>query len=378
MRLIDDFYKVERESGGDTNFEYVLSLNKDHFIYKAHFPENPITPGVCIIQFCKELLEYRLEKSLSLKKIVNVKFLSIINPLVCNVIRVAFSKLTVAENGYKVSVSVCDDTTDFAKLSLCFKQETTAPVLDEEMRKQGICVIIPTYNNAPFLTDVIEDVCRYTSSVIVVNDGSTDNTDEILSRFRPQIEIVSYARNRGKGYALNRGFEKARSMGFSAAITMDSDGQHLASDLKLFVEAAKQHKGTMIIGSRQLEQENMPKKNTFANKFSNFWFALQTGTILPDTQTGFRLYPLARMKEMKAFTSRYEAELELLVRSAWRNIPLLPIPIQVYYPPVEERVSHFRPSVDFLRISVLNAIFVFCAILYGYPSKLVRFIFMKR
>ena len=378
MKLIDDFYKIEQESSGDTYFEYVLSLNKDHFIYKAHFPENPITPGVCIIQFCKELLERKLEKTLSLKKIVNIKFLSIINPLICNAVRVVFSKLSVVENGYKVSVAVSNDTAEFAKLSLLFEQEITTPVLDKEMKESGICVIIPTYNNAPFLTKVIDDVCRYTSAVIVVNDGSTDNTSEILSRFGPRIEIISYKKNRGKGYALNRGFEKARSMGFAAAITMDSDGQHLASDLHLFVDAAKQHKGAMIIGSRQLEQENMPKKNTFANKFSNFWFAVQTGTILPDTQTGFRLYPLAKMTKMSAFTSRYEAELELLVRSAWRNIPLLPIPIQVYYPPVKERISHFRPGIDFLRISILNTIFVFAAILYGYPSKLLRFIFRKK
>ena len=121
MKLIDDFYKIEQESEGDTSFEYILSLNKDHFIYKAHFPNNPITPGVCIIQFCKELLEYRLKESLSLKKIVNIKFLSIINPLVCNTIRVAFSKLSVIENGYKVSVLVRDDATEFAKLSLQFE-----------------------------------------------------------------------------------------------------------------------------------------------------------------------------------------------------------------------------------------------------------------
>ena len=121
MKLIDDFYKIEQKSNSDASFEYVLSLNKDHFIYKAHFPENPITPGVCVIQFCKELLENKLEKSLSLKKIVNIKFLSVINPLVSNVVRVTFSKLSEVENGYKVSVLVCDDMTEFAKLSLQFE-----------------------------------------------------------------------------------------------------------------------------------------------------------------------------------------------------------------------------------------------------------------
>ena len=74
-------------------------------------------------------------------------------------------------------------------------------------------------------------------------------------------------------------------------------------------------------------------------------------------------------------TSRYETELEILVRSAWRGIPLIPVPINVYYPPAEERVSHFRPRADFFRISVLNAVFCLLAVVYGYPSMLWHKIF---
>ena len=80
---------------------------------------------------------------------------------------------------------------------------------------------------------------------------------------------------------------------------------------------------------------------------------------------------------MKLLSSRYEAELALLVRSAWRDIDILPIPINVYYPPKEERVSHFRPGMDFFRISVLNSFFTFAAILYGYPSMLFHKIVKK-
>jgi hypothetical protein len=118
----------------------------------------------------------------------------------------------------------------------------------------------------------------------------------------------------------------------------------------------------------------MPKKNSFANKFSNFWFALQTGQKLPDTQTGYRLYPLEKMKHIRPFTSRYEAELEILVRCAWRGIKLVSIPIQVYYAPEEKRVSHFRPGIDFLRISLLNTLFTILAIIYGYPAKLLKYL----
>jgi glycosyltransferase involved in cell wall biosynthesis len=240
--------------------------------------------------------------------------------------------------------------------------------LENEMQKRGICVIIPTYNNQPFLTQVLDSVLQYTTSVIVVDDGSTDATQTVLAHYQSQITCLSYSPNKGKGYAFNRGFDKAEKLGFSYAITMDSDGQHLAEDLPLFVEAIKKNPEAMIIGSRALKQKNMPRKNTFANQFSNFWFTVQTGIKLPDTQTGFRLYPLARMRGMRTFTHRYEAELELLVRAAWKNIPLIPIPIQVYYPKENERITHFRPSIDFLRISMLNTLFVFGAVFYGYPS----------
>jgi glycosyltransferase involved in cell wall biosynthesis len=247
--------------------------------------------------------------------------------------------------------------------------------LENEMKRLGVCVIIPTYNNARFLPSVLDAVLSRTASVIVVNDGSTDETERILERYQSSVKTVSCPNNRGKGYALGQGFDKAEEMGFRYAITLDSDGQHSLNDLPLFVEALKKHPGAMIIGSRRLTQENMPKKNTFANRFSNFWFAVQTGRRLPDTQTGFRLYPLAAMKKMRPFTSRYEAELELLVRSAWRNIPQIPLSISVHYPPKGERITHFRPGADFLRISLLNTCLVCLAVCYGYPSRLIRSFF---
>jgi glycosyltransferase involved in cell wall biosynthesis len=215
------------------------------------------------------------------------------------------------------------------------------------------------------------------NDVVVVNDGSTDSTGEILYQYKEKVKIISYSKNRGKGFALKCGFSYARERGLKYALTLDSDGQHYAEDIPKFVEAAEKSPGVLIVGNRNLTQDNMPKKNTFANKFSNFWFALQTGTKLPDTQTGFRLYPLEKMKYLRPFTSRYEAELEILVRCAWRGIKLVSIPVKVYYAPEGERVSHFRPEMDFLRISLLNTLFVGLAVLYGYPAKFFRWICFK-
>jgi 3-hydroxyacyl-[acyl-carrier-protein] dehydratase len=118
MKLIDDFYRVEQVAGNDTEFEYLISLNKEHFIYRAHFPDNPITPGVCIIQLCKELMEIRMKKPLFLKELLNVKFLSVLNPTISGAVQVAFSKVTLSESGCKFSVAVYSGATQFAKLSL--------------------------------------------------------------------------------------------------------------------------------------------------------------------------------------------------------------------------------------------------------------------
>ena len=240
------------------------------------------------------------------------------------------------------------------------------------MQQLKVCVVMPTYNNGGTLRDVVERTLSFCADVIVVNDGCTDNSAEILASFGESITVVDYGRNRGKGYALKQGFQKTKTMGFDYALTIDSDGQHFPEDIPLFVEALEQHPDALIVGSRNLNQENMPGQNTFANKFSNFWFKIQTGINLPDTQTGYRLYPLKNMPSLALLTYRYEAELELLVFSAWRGTDLVPIKINVFYPKGEERVSHFRPFWDFFRISVLNTVLCVVALVYGWPSRLIR------
>jgi glycosyltransferase involved in cell wall biosynthesis len=241
-----------------------------------------------------------------------------------------------------------------------------------DSKTSKICVVMPTYNNAGTLRDVVERILKFHNDVIVVNDGCTDTSADILASFGEQIRVVDYGKNRGKGYALKKGFEKAKELEFDYAITIDSDGQHFPEDIPLFINALEQHPDALIVGSRNLNEANMPGKNTFANKFSNFWFKIQTGVKLPDTQTGFRLYPLKNLPNLKLLTSRYEAELELLVGAAWRGVDIIPIKINVFYPKAEERVSHFRPFWDFFRISVLNTFLCILAVVYGLPSRLIR------
>ena len=238
---------------------------------------------------------------------------------------------------------------------------------------RGICVVIPTYNNEGTITAVVQATLQECRDVIVVNDGSTDGTRDILHGMEG-ITLVEYAENRGKGYALKCGFRRALQMGFAYAITLDGDGQHYPDDIALFLKANQQHPGALILGSRQMDGIERSLGSRFANEFSNFWFYVQTGRRLADTQTGYRLYPLKKLHGLELLTSRYEAELELLVQASWHGVEIVPINIKVYYPPLAERVSHFRPIRDFARISVLNTVLCFLAVVYGLPLRLWRWL----
>ncbi|HEY4936665.1 MAG TPA: DUF2062 domain-containing protein [Puia sp.] len=240
-----------------------------------------------------------------------------------------------------------------------------------------VCILVPTFNNEKTLPTLLADLQAFEAYIIVVNDGSTDGTEEILTQF-PGIHSVSYSLNRGKGYALRHGFRAAIDQGFEYAISIDSDGQHFAKDLPAFLNALDKNPGSLIIGARNMDQSSVPGKSSFGHRFSNFWFRVETGIELPDTQSGFRLYPVVRLQSMTFFTSRFEFEIEVIVRAAWKGIPVISVPVSVYYAPPEERVSHFRPFTDFTRISILNTFLVLISFLYIKPRDLLRRLFLKQ
>lgn len=233
------------------------------------------------------------------------------------------------------------------------------------------CIIVPTYNNEKTLEGIISGIIHITNDIIIVNDGSTDSTNDILKRFS-HLKILSYPSNKGKGYAIRKGFEKAINEGYDYAITIDSDGQHFPEDIHRFLEKIEEEPDSLIVGDRNLEAENLSGGSSFANKFSNFWFRFLTGKKLNDTQTGYRLYPLKSLRKMNFLTRKYEFELEVLVRAAWRGINVTSIPVKVFYPSKEERISHFRPFKDFMRISILNTVFVLIALFYIKPINFFK------
>lgn len=244
----------------------------------------------------------------------------------------------------------------------------------EYFDRLGCCVIIPTYNNAATLRGVLQGVLEFTSNIIVVNDGSSDSTSGILQEY-PHLIIIELAENRGKGNALRLGFSKAEEKGFEYAISIDSDGQHYPEDLPVFLNALLQKKPLdpelLIVGSRNMDDPSVPDKSSLGNIFSSFWYWVETGIRLQDTQCGYRLYPIKKVNSFQLFTSGFELEIEVLVKAAWEGVNVINLPVRVLYDPAE-RVTHFRPFMDVLRIVLLNIYFVFYGILVILPKKLFQ------
>ncbi len=240
-----------------------------------------------------------------------------------------------------------------------------------------ICILIPTYNNEQTVNGVIDDVLAFGLDVIVVNDGSTDSTPEILAS-KPGIQVISYGPNRGKGIALRTGLKYAADTGYDYAITIDSDGQHFAKDIPTFIDAIEKNPGSLLIGARNMNQASVPGKSSFGNKFSSFWFWVETGIKGPDTQSGYRLYPVQLLKNSRFFTRKFEFEIEVLVNAAWKGIPIRWVPVTVYYAPRSQRVSHFRPVRDFTRVGVVHTAATTIALLYIKPRDFIRGLFNKK
>lgn len=232
------------------------------------------------------------------------------------------------------------------------------------------CVIVPVYNNPTTIADVVKRALQQCPDVFVVDDGSTQPVAPLLEGL--PAKVLRHDVNRGKGMALRTGFAAAREAGFTHAVTVDADGQHYPEDMPVLIEASVSNPKDLIVGCRSLTADNMPRSNTRANRFSNFWFRLQTGQKLEDTQSGYRIYPLDGLHGLKLLTSRYEAELELMVFAAWHGVRLKGVPVRVYYAPEGERVTHFRPFADFMRISLLNTFLTIAALFYGLPCRLLN------
>ncbi len=211
--------------------------------------------------------------------------------------------------------------------------------------------LIPAYQARASLARVLSELRARdpAGQLLVVHDGSTDGSGSLARELG--VEVVSHARNAGKGCALRTGSAWLAERGFSAAVTVDADGQHRAEDALMLARHAAPD-GAIVLGVRDLVRVGAPKPSRFSNRFSNLWVSVFAGQRLSDTQCGLRRYPLPLTLSLGAAGRGYDFESEVLVRAARRGVPIVEVPVRVIYPPRAERVSHFHVVRDPARIVV--------------------------
>lgn len=214
--------------------------------------------------------------------------------------------------------------------------------------KNRFAVIIPAYNHAPTVEKVIAEALKLDLPIFVIDDGSTDDTYERICRL-PDICILRHKKNMGKGAALMTGFSEA-SKTADWAITLDADGQHNPRDAETLMLAAGKNQKAIIVGHRTgMDGPGVHWTSRFGRKFSNFWVRASGGPAVSDSQSGFRIYPLPEAADWEIKSKRFEFEVEVLVRARWKGTQIFEVPVGVSYLPPGQRISHFRPWVDFLR-----------------------------
>ncbi len=226
-----------------------------------------------------------------------------------------------------------------------------------QIRENHIWCVIPVYNNKHTVRDVALKCSLITKNVLVVDDGSTDV--DILSLLSDvDVVVLNHKTNMGKGQAILTAAGYIEENGGEYMITIDADGQHDPEDIKKFLPIILENDSSLIIGSRDFNTDNIPKKSRFGRRFANLWLQIETGIHIDDCQCGFRAYPVKYINNLSFSGRRYDFEAEALAKAAWAGLELKTVPVSVYYPKPMERVSHFKPFLDNLRISLVHAMLV--------------------
>ncbi|MCK5322969.1 MAG: glycosyltransferase family 2 protein, partial [Desulfobulbaceae bacterium] len=192
-------------------------------------------------------------------------------------------------------------------------------------------LVIPVYNHGGFLKEVVCKGLATGLPLLVVDDGSTDRGTAELKDL--DCHIITIAVNRGKGAAIMAGVRFAADHEFDAIVTFDADGQHDPADAVKLISRAERQWPVIVVGAREMTGATVPKSSLFGRAFSNFWVRLESGMDLPDTQSGYRLYPVRELLRLALKSLRYDFEVEVLVRAAWARVPVDSVPVSVHYPP---------------------------------------------
>jgi glycosyltransferase involved in cell wall biosynthesis len=242
-----------------------------------------------------------------------------------------------------------------------------------------ICALVPTYDNPVTIRRVVERVRSHVEAVIVVDDGSgTEGRSAVEELARDSLaHAVFRPQNGGKGAAVKTGFARARAMGYSHALQIDADGQHAAEDVPRFLEVAREHPDALVLGAPRFDG-SAPRARRWGRKITQFWSAIETfGPVIADPLCGFRVYPIDRAIEARAWGDAMDFDPEIAVRMVWAGVKVINLPTHVrYLPESEGGVSHFRMGWDNVLISWMHTRMVIGALLRA-PGRMIRWLLRR-
>jgi glycosyltransferase involved in cell wall biosynthesis len=213
--------------------------------------------------------------------------------------------------------------------------------LEKVVLENRICAIIPAYNVADTIGDVVKGAFQHVRMVMVADDGSGDGTGE--KALSAGANVIFIDRNRGKGDALKALFKEAAKQGYTAVISMDGDGQHNPDEIPRLIQAHKENPGNIIVGSRMHSRENIPRARFNAMHVARFFISLAANQFIEDTQCGYRVYPLGLIQRMALTQEKYVTESEILIKAGDMGAVIDFIRIGAIYGEIH---SHFRPILD--------------------------------
>lgn len=218
---------------------------------------------------------------------------------------------------------------------------------------QYVWIVIPVYNHASSVKEVVLRSLKLCPRVVVIDDGSTDTTIAELLK-ETGVAVISHCCNKGKGAALRTAAHFVSEYGGAYIITLDADGQHDPDDVRFFLPYLGEDSKNIVVGARVFNSENVPERSKLGRRISDFLVRFETGQKVWDSQSGFRAYPVRLLREVSCISERYDFETEILVRGAWAGFSIINIDISVYYPERSQRITHFDFLIDNMRIFMLH------------------------
>jgi dolichol-phosphate mannosyltransferase len=212
------------------------------------------------------------------------------------------------------------------------------------VNENNIFIVIPTYNEAKTIGPIVGALDKRGFRVIVVDDGSGDNTIVEANKFG--AEIIAYAKNAGKGRSVREGLEYALENNCEAVITMDGDGQHSIDDIDKFIDEYKKSGADLILGNRLHNPRKMPFVRRCTNFIMSFIISLLIIEKIEDSQCGYRLISRKGIEKMNLNTTKYEIESEMLVEAKRRGLKMSSVNIDSIY---EGETSQINPFLDTFR-----------------------------